>query len=219
VRAEDDDDDDLDSDDAPSAEAMVLTDSNFRDTVGGSKPVFVKFYAPWCGHCKRLAPVWDELQGKVGSTCIIGKVDATVERATGSAMKVRGYPTLALFANNKMYDYSGARDLESLAKFCTDFASASSGKKVPWEEGWFEMIWDYLSEFVQKIGQIVQFEPTILPICYFLGVATGVVMMLLLTPKPEVRYVRVKDGAPGPVEDDEDDDEDEGKPVEEKKTK
>ena len=137
-------------------------------------------------------------------------------------MKVRGYPTLALFADNKMYDYSGARDLDSLAKFCTEYASQSSGKKVPWEEGWVEMIWDYLTEYVQKIGQIVQFEPTILPIIYFLGVATGVVMMLLLTPRPEVRYVRVKDnGAPAEEEDDEDEDEgaDEGKPVKKKKKK
>ena len=85
------------------------------------------------------------------------------------------------------------------------------------------MIWDYASEYVQKVGQIVQFEPTILPIAYFMGVATGVVLMLLMAQKPEVRYVRVKDGVPPPADDEDDDDEDEGadegKPVEDKKKK
>ena len=72
-----------------------------------------------------------------------------------------------------------------------------------------------------QIGQIVQFEPTILPIIYFIGVATGVVMMLLLTPRPEVRYVRVRDGAPADEEEDDEEEEaeDEGKPVEDKKKK
>ncbi|XP_069107179.1 thioredoxin domain-containing protein 5-like [Argopecten irradians] len=81
---------------------------------------FVKFYAPWCGHCKRLAPVWDELSIKfIGSSFIrLGKVDCTVEKLLCKLHKVRGYPTLLLFRDGEMIsEYSGARDVGSLEKF------------------------------------------------------------------------------------------------------
>lgn len=43
-------------------EVIQLTDSNFEDTIKNPKnPWFIKVYAPWCGHCKRLAPIWKEL--------------------------------------------------------------------------------------------------------------------------------------------------------------
>jgi len=227
--ADDDDFDTMDSDAPAGGEAMVLTDSNFRPTLEGSKPVFVKFYAPWCGHCKRLAPIWDELSSKVGDTCIIGKVDATVEKSTAGLMKVRGYPTLALFANGLMYDYSGPRDLSSLALFCSEYATKASGKKLPWEEGYFEMVTEFFTEYLQKLGQIVQFEPTILPIVFFFGVAVGIVLMMLLSPSPapEIRYVYPKKGSLSGKKEEEESDEEEidgeiemvEKPDEKKKTK
>ncbi|OWF53859.1 Thioredoxin domain-containing protein 5 [Mizuhopecten yessoensis] len=81
---------------------------------------FVKFYAPWCGHCKRLAPVWDQLSTKfIGSSFIrLGKVDCTTEKLLCTLHKVRAYPTLLLFRDGEMVaEYSGARDIGSMEEF------------------------------------------------------------------------------------------------------
>ena len=56
-----------------TAEVTVLTDKTFEASIA-QKPALVKFYAPWCGHCKRLAPTWDELSDAAPADVTIAKV-------------------------------------------------------------------------------------------------------------------------------------------------
>ena len=77
-----------------------------------SKDVLVEVYAPWCGHCKKLAPIWDELAKATEDIddLIIAKMDGTTNEAKGLA--ISGFPTVKMFPKgrkNRPMDYKGGR--------------------------------------------------------------------------------------------------------------
>jgi len=103
-----------------------LIPSNFDDVVLKSgKPALVEFFAPWCGHCKTLAPIYDELATNfefAKDKVTIAKVDADAEKDLGRRFGVQGFPTLKWFdgKSDTPEDYKSGRDLESLTKFIED---------------------------------------------------------------------------------------------------
>jgi protein disulfide-isomerase A6 len=110
-----------------SASAVVDLDSKNFDSVvlKSGKPALVEFFAPWCGHCKNLAPVYEELGtnfAHANEKVTIAKVDADNHKDLGKRFGVSGFPTLKWFdgKSDKPVDYDGGRDLESLAKWVTD---------------------------------------------------------------------------------------------------
>jgi protein disulfide-isomerase A6 len=107
-----------------AAEVVVLTPQNFDQIVlDETKNVFVKFYAPWCGHCQRMVPAWEQLADSVKdqSDVVIAKLDASEHQELGGRFGVRGFPTLKFFTkgNKQGKAYQGARDLESFKSFVT----------------------------------------------------------------------------------------------------
>lgn len=98
----------------------VLVGSNFDDVaLDKSKDVLVEFYAPWCGHCKALAPIYDQLGEKYKDheTIVIAKMDAASNELEHT--RVNSYPTIKLYKRetNEAIEYNGERTLEGLSKF------------------------------------------------------------------------------------------------------
>lgn len=102
----------------------VVVAKNYEDIVlDDKKDVLIEFYAPWCGHCKSLAPKYEELASLYSShssKVTVAKVDAT---ANDIPDEIQGFPTIKLYpagAKDSPIEYSGPRGVEDLAKFIRD---------------------------------------------------------------------------------------------------
>mmetsp|Transcript_28497 Transcript_28497/g.72629 ORF Transcript_28497/g.72629 Transcript_28497/m.72629 type:complete len:491 (+) Transcript_28497:2108-3580(+) len=99
----------------------VVTGKTFNDIVmDEEKDVLIEMYAPWCGHCKQLAPTYEKLGEKFAkdNDVVIAKIDATANDIPVPSLQARGYPTLKFVTKkNKVIDYSGERTLEEFSSF------------------------------------------------------------------------------------------------------
>jgi len=98
----------------------TLVSSNFDEVAfNKDKDVLVEFYAPWCGHCKQLAPILDQLGEKYkdSETIVIAKMDSTANELEHT--KISSFPTIKFFrkGDNEVVDYNGERTLEGFVSF------------------------------------------------------------------------------------------------------
>lgn len=99
---------------------LVLTKSTYDQALADNEFVLVEFYAPWCGHCKALAPEYvkaAKILEEKGSSIKLAKVDATEENELAEKHEIRGYPTIKFYRNGKAIDYSGGRTADEIVNW------------------------------------------------------------------------------------------------------
>jgi len=109
-----------------SKDVIELTDSNFDKLVLDSEDVWlVEFFAPWCGHCKNLAPEWEKAASELKGKVKLGALDATVHQSKAQEYGVQGYPTIKFFHGGRKdrgdaTDYTGGRTAADIVTWALD---------------------------------------------------------------------------------------------------
>ncbi|KUF85951.1 hypothetical protein AM588_10001694 [Phytophthora nicotianae] len=109
-------------DDSDEAVKVIVGTEFEKRVIDNEKDVLLEFYAPWCGHCKALAPKYEELAEKFADvdSIMIAKMDATANEIDHAGVDVRGFPTILFFpAKDKQNPvvYEGSRDVEGFTEF------------------------------------------------------------------------------------------------------
>ncbi len=81
-----------------------ITDANVKEILAAGKPVVIDFWAPWCGPCKMMLPIVDELAEEYGDKVIIGKLNVDENDATCATYGIMNIPTMLFFKNGELVE-------------------------------------------------------------------------------------------------------------------
>jgi len=117
---------------AKEGAVLELTTKSFEKTLKENEFVFVEFYAPWCGHCKKLEPEWQKTAEAAVGVCPIGKVDAIQEKQLATDLGVQSFPTLMLFMGHPKVHvkYNGPRTPDKFVDWVKVWKSADVVQQV-----------------------------------------------------------------------------------------
>uniref|UniRef100_A0A7N6BDP2 Protein disulfide-isomerase n=1 Tax=Anabas testudineus TaxID=64144 RepID=A0A7N6BDP2_ANATE len=110
-----------------ASDVLEFTDDDFDSRIGSHDLILVEFFAPWCGHCKRLAPEYESAATRLKGIVSLAKVDCTANSNTCSKYGVSGYPTLKIFRDGEESGpYDGPRTADGIVSFLKKQAGPAS---------------------------------------------------------------------------------------------
>lgn len=143
-----------------AAEVVVLDSKNFEHLTQASTGSttgdwLVKFYAPWCGHCKKLNPVYEQVAEALKGEINVAKVDVTANREIGTRFEIKGFPTIKLLRKGKVYTFKGRRTVDDLVEFARGGFETYSAEEIQPPVGVFgEIGYIYRHAYKQAVNDL-----------------------------------------------------------------
>jgi len=100
-----------------TANVVDTTDATFDEVIKGDF-VMMEFYAPWCGHCKKLEPEYEKAAAELKDIAVLAKLDATKEQQAAQKFEIQGFPTIKIFRDGVVAgNYEGGRTAADIVKY------------------------------------------------------------------------------------------------------
>lgn len=177
-------------------EVIDLDNSNFEHLTQASTGAttgdwLVKFYASWCGHCKKLEPIFEQVAELLDGEVNVARVDVPANRELGTRFEVKGFPTIKLISKGKVYQYKGRRTAKDIAEFARGGYQIHEPEEVNPPMGLFGEVFYVYRHAYKKAGKDLQsgnyFTMDIF-LTFMPFIFVVLVLLLLCAPIPQPHY-------------------------------
>jgi len=176
-----------------SAEVIDLDSKNFEHLTQAATGAttgdwLIKFYAPWCGHCKKLEPVYEEVADILAGEINVARVDVPANRDLGTRFEIKGFPSMKFLSKGKVYDYNGKRKADAIVDFVRGGYEIHQPEDVPPAMGLFgEIMYVFRHAYKKASSDLrsgnyftIDIFLTFMPFLF-----GGLILLILLVPVPE----------------------------------
>ncbi|CAI5735246.1 unnamed protein product [Hyaloperonospora brassicae] len=136
----------------------------------------VEFYAPWCGHCKKLAPIYEQVADALKGQVNVAKVDVTENSKLGQRFGIRGFPTIVHFSHGKAYKFGSKRALDELVAFARGGFKQVDGQVVSPAPGVLDFATQQLSLVKQDFVALLATKKNVLLVTFSSGLLLGLLL-------------------------------------------
>jgi len=179
------------NEEAFESDVIQLDDSNFESLTkaftGEAGIWFVEFYAPWCSHCQRLAPIWERLantvhhdQNNLYHQFHIAAIDASANFVSAKRFDIRGFPRLKIIDSGQSYEYVGHRTYEDLLLFVADYKVRATPTKVKPVPSLLTIIFDYSQATFSDLTVLIMRRTEAAALVFFVGYIIGLLSSLVV---------------------------------------